>query len=219
MNGPALALFLAATVLLSLGHIWGLRRNRRLVRTAFEALEGAVGAADRTFTRIGGGVGYHAVFTPADRTGVTRVEATMTLLAREAWLYYPVSRLTRRFDRLYVTLCLAPGACADTGEAHLIEERFARFRGPKIVRAAALEQEPAAWGGRRFRLYWETRAGRDRLRGLMARLPEPGLLRHVAVVPARNRVHFFVIPRPGAVRRPAAAVYAWAARPFSSTHP
>ena len=214
MGSPALYLFLAATVLLSLGHLWGMRRNRLIVKRAFDALAEAIDPADRVFTRIGGSVGYHAVFTPKDTSRVAAADATITLLAREAWLYYPVSLLTRRFDRLYVTLHLKAGDgeawdIERGGEAHLIEERFAAFRGPKIARAGALRRETVPWGASRFLLYWESDGGRRRLRDLMDRLPAPGVLRHVAVVPARGHVHVFMIPRPREVAAVFGQVYAW----------
>ena len=143
---PVFYLFIAATVLLSLGYTWGKRRNTRIYLSAFNALVDALKPKDQNFTNIGGLTGYHANIVPHKNRFVHHVEATITLLPRQSWLYYPFSKMIRRFDRLFVTMIYSKKAENLTAEGHLIEDRFSSFRGPKISNTEKLEQEELRWG-------------------------------------------------------------------------
>lgn len=207
---PALLLLIAATVLLILGFAVGKRRNERIFRAAFRELCDAVKPADQTFTSVGGFSAYHAALVPRPDSWLERVEATVTLLPREALLYLPIGLLIRRSDRLFVTLTLTPEAARGWREMHLIEDRYSRFRGPKIANAEALERRTGPWGRYRFHEYCASPSDRPRIEALKRALREPGALRHVAVVPEHRRIFIFMIPKPGAVGPVVEAVLKWA---------
>ena len=181
--------------------------------SAFRALTDVVAPAKQRFTNIGGLTGYHAELEPVAGSAIEKVEATITLLARESWLYYPFSRLMRRYDRLFVMLSLAD-RCAPSQEGHLIEDSFSRFRGEKVVNAASLQREEIGWGKLRFLLYSSGQEARDRLRGLMQRIPDPGPIRHIALVPEKRRAFLFMIPVEGEVQAHFAEFYDWALSNF-----
>lgn len=209
-NQPVFYLFIAATILLSLGYVWGKRRNRRIITTVFDEITTVLRPKDQTFTNIGGLTGYHANFIPHKSRYIKQVDATMTLLPRQSWLWYPFSRMIRRFDRLFLSFHLARRAAGTLREGHLIEKSYSTFMGAKIENADSLEKETFQWGRKTFFLYFRNDAVKqemERCRELLG--PDPGPLRHVALVPKRDRLFVFLIPLPGQVQPVVAAVHDW----------
>ncbi len=196
---PVFYLFIAATILLSLGYTWGKRRNIKIYLSAFNALVDVLKPKDQNFTNIGGLTGYHAHIVPHKNRLIHHVEATITLLPRQSWLYYPFSKMIRRFDRLFITMIYSKKAEDLMGEGHLIEKKFSSFRGPKINGADKLKSEELDWGASRYLLYYENDDVKKELGALMEKQVEPGLLRHVALMP--DQAHFFIIPKRGEVAK------------------
>ncbi len=203
---PLFYLFIAFSALLTLGFFWGNRANKRLFLSAFNDLVTVVRPVDQTFTNIGGLIGYHAKLITGKKNPVTRVDATITFLPRQAWLYFPISKLIRRWDRLFLTLYLKQ---APPEEGHLIEVGYAGFRGPKITNADRLNREKIRWGRYEFYLYYESVKIRDALLRFTQKNGDPGTLRHIAVVPAEEKCFVFMIPRKGQVATYFAPVYQW----------
>jgi len=203
---PLFYLFVAFSALLSFGYFWGKRVNERLFRTVFEELVAVVRPVDQTFTNIGGLIGYHASLTMPKKGAIEAVNATITFLPRHSWLWMPISKLIRKYDRLFITLHLRQTPIA---EGHLIEAAYARFRGPKITNAASLNHERVVWGNLDFLLYHGSNRIRDRLRSFVADHPDPGTLRHIAIVPEQKKCFIFMIPLKGQVARSLSPVYQW----------
>jgi len=207
---PVFYLFVAATILLSLGYGWGKRRNRRIITSVFDAITTVLRPQDQTFTNIGGLTGYHANFIPQKNRLVKQVDATMTLLPRQSWLWYPFSLMIRRFDRLFLSFHLGKKATGTLREGHLIEKNYASFAGASIENAEALHKETFQWGKKTFFLYYKddtVKREMERCRTLVGATPGP--LRHVALVPKRNRLFIFLIPVPGTVEHVVGTVYRW----------
>src|SRR6056297_3173868 len=151
---PVFYLFIAVTILLTLGYSWGRRGNRRIFLSAFNALVDTLNPKDQNFTTIGGQTGYHANLIPKNNNFIRRVDATITLLPRQSWLYMPFSLMTFRFDRLFIMLLFSKKAMGILKEGHLIEEKYSRFRGPKITNEEELQKEVLKWGDKDFLLYY-----------------------------------------------------------------
>ncbi|HOD28334.1 MAG TPA: hypothetical protein PKH03_03895 [Syntrophales bacterium] len=196
LREPLFYLFVVTTILLTVGYFQGRRRNRRIFLDAFQALVDTVNPDDQTYTTIGGVVGYHANLLLKRKGPVSRVDATITLLPRQSWLYLPISLLTMRFDRLFVTIHLKSDV---PGEGHLIERSYSRFRGPKIANEARLEKETVRWGKLDFILYYDNLNVRERFRDHLVRHPDPGTIRHIALVPGDRKGFVFMIPKRGRV--------------------
>jgi len=203
---PVFYLFIALSVLLTYGFFWGKRMNHRLFLSAFNDLVEVIKPEDQTFTNIGGLIGYHANFITKKKSAVSRVDATITFLPRQSWLYFPVSKLIRRWDRLFITLYLKQ---APPEEGHLLEVGYASFRGPKITNADRLNREKVRWGDKDFYLYYQGMKIRNALLGFMEKNSDPGVIRHIAVVPGQQRCFVFMIPRWGQVGRFFSPVYQW----------
>lgn len=203
---PVFFLFIAFTVSLSLGYIWGRRQNKQLFLSAFNDLVNVVQPDDQTFTNIGGLVGYHAKLLIKHKSPISQVDATITLLPRHSWLYLPISFLIMRYDRLFITIYIKPRL---PGEGHIIESKYAGFRGPKITNVNRLNRESIAWGGFDFYLYHETVKVRDHLKEFIDKNPDPGTIRHIAFVPDQNKSFVFMIPRRGYVGKYFNPVFQW----------
>ena len=203
---PLFHLFVAATFLLAFGYVWGRRRNRAIVVDTFEELAAVIQPEDQTFTNIGGTIGYHAKFTFGKKSLYSSIAATLLLLPRQSWLYLPISLLVRKSDQLFliVTLKQYPPA-----EGHLIERRYADSWAPRIANAERLQKERIAWGRRDFYLYWQNDHTREVLTRLVERQEEPGVLRHVAIVPNEKRCFIFLIPKPKEVAKNLVPIFEW----------
>ncbi len=203
---PLFYLFIAFSALLGFGYFWGKKVNFRLFSSAFNDLVDVVKPVDQTFTNIGGLIGYHATLVTRKDDPVEKVEATITFLPRHSWLWLPISKLIRKFDRLFITMHLKrPPA----GEGHLIESGYAGFRGPKITNADRLKQESIRWGAWDYRMYYQNNQIRDKLAGFVSDNPDPGCVRHIALVPEMKRCFVFIIPRKDSVAGAFAPIYRW----------
>lgn len=203
---PIFYLFIAFTAALSMGYLWGRRANKRVFHSAFNALVDIVRPDDQTFTNIGGLVGYHANLLIKRKSPIDRVDATITLLPRHSLLYLPISKLIMRYDRLFVSIHLKS---ALPGEAHLIEAKYAGFRGPKIRNAGRLTCREVRWGSHDFLLYYERTIMRDHLTEFMRTHRDPGIVRHIALVPEQRKCFAFMIPQKNCVQSDFFPVYQW----------
>ncbi len=203
---PLFYLFIAFSLFLSLGYYWGRRRNKNIFLSAFNDLVEIVKPDEQKFTNIGGTIGYHANLLVKKKGPVSQVDATITTLPRQSLLYMPISKLIMRHDRLFVTLYLTR---TPSGEGHLIEKKYAAFRGPKIVNAPNLNREETRWGDLDFILYYENLKIRDHLSNLMKDLPDPGILRHIALIPREKKGFIFAIPKMKEVGKDFGPVYRW----------
>jgi hypothetical protein len=205
---PIFFLFIAFSGLLVLGFYWGRKANQRIALSALEDLVAVVKPDDQTFTNIGGVVGYHANLFIKKKSQVQQVDATITLLSRHAWLYFPISKLIMRHDRLFITVYLRDKFLE---EGHLIEKGYSRFRGPKIANAQRLSVEDFRWGAKDFLLYYHSMKMRESLVHLAEQKGDPGSIRHIAMVPEQKKGFVFMIPQKGRVGSEFAPVYRWIA--------
>jgi len=204
---PVFFLFIAFSFLLTFGYFWGRRRNRKICLSAIDDLMKIVNPDDQTFTNIGGAIGYHANLTVKKKKAfLTQVDATITLLPRHSWLYMPISKLTRKYDRLFITLYLKR---PPPEEAHLIENGYNGFKGSKITNAARLNQEDVTWGKLHFSLYYQNMKMRNDLIKFVSDNPDPGTIRHIALVPDQKKSFVFMIPKPDTVACYFEPIYRW----------
>ena len=204
---PLFFLFVAFSFLLTLGYFWGRRQNKQIFIAAFNDLMEVIKPDDQTFTNIGGAIGYHAsLFIKKKGALLSRVDATITLLPRQSWLYFPISKIIRRYDRLFITLYLKS---SPPEEGHLIEARYNGFRKSKIANADRLNSETVRWGTYDFLLYYEGMTVRNKFQRFMENNPDPGIVRHIAIVPEQNKGFIFMIPRRSLVAEHFAPIYRW----------
>ena len=185
LHQPIFFLFIGFSFLLTFGYFWGRRSNRRIFHSAFNDLVDVVKPDDQNFTNIGGAVGFHAnLFVKKKGIPFSRVDATITLLPRHSWLYLPVSKLIRKYDRLFITLYLKKPPLE---EAHLIESKYSKFMGSKIENAHLMHHETVKWETLDFHLYYRSREMLENMRSFMKKNPVPGIIRHIALVPEQKK--------------------------------
>jgi hypothetical protein len=207
LHQPIFFLFIGFSVLLTLGYFWGRRSNRRIYRSAFNDLVNVVKPDDRNFTNIGGAIGFHAnLFIKKKGTLCSRIDATITLLPRHSWLYLPISKLLRKYDRLFITLYMKK---PPSEEAHMIERKYSKFMGSKIENAHLMHHETVKWENLDFHLYYHSSEMREKMRSFMRANPAPGVIRHIALVPEQKKGFIFMIPKKEQVARYFAPIYQW----------
>jgi hypothetical protein len=207
VHQPIFFLFISFSVLLTLGYFYGRRSNRRIYQSAFNDLVDIVKPDDQNFTNIGGAVGFHANLVVKKKgTPFSRVDATITLLPRHSWLYLPISKLIRKYDRLFITLYLKKPPLE---EAHLIESKYSKFMGSKIENAHLMRRETVKWENFDFHLYYSSREMLEKMRAFIKKNPAPGIIRHIALVPEQKKGFVFMIPKPDQVARYFSPIYHW----------
>jgi hypothetical protein len=189
----------------------GKRKNREICTAIFNELMKVFKPDDQNFTNIGGVVGHHGTFSFKERGSVSRIDVTLTLLPRQAPLYMPISRFLMRNDRLFISVYMR---YPPPGEGHIIEKQYTGFRGPEITNLSRLHQMELQWGDLAFFLYYEQDRMIDRFRELIGSLPDPGPIRHIAIVPDQRKGFIFMGLQQEPIEAYLAAVYDWLFRVF-----
>jgi hypothetical protein len=190
---------------------YGKRKNREICTAIFNELMKVFKPDDQTFTNIGGVVGHHGTFSFKERGSVSRIDVTLTLLPRQAPLYMPISKFFMRNDRLFISVYMR---YPPPGEGHIIEKEYTGFRGPEITNISRLHQMELQWGDLAFLLYYEQDRMIDRFRELIGSLPDPGPIRHIAIVPDQRKGFIFMGLQQEPIEAYLAAVYDWLFRVF-----
>ncbi len=206
---PVFYLFLAVSILLSLGYVWGKRRNTKIHLSTFNAIVGFLRPKDQTFTNIGGLTGYHANIIPHKNKVIRRIDLTLTLLARQSWLYLPFSLLTKHTDRLYATLLFGKKIKPAFEEGHLVEERFGKTGSGNIVGREGFNSEPLRWGDKDFLLYTKDEILNRAFKELVEEVKDPLTVKHLAIIPGEGKAYFFMVPRYGVVSLSFGDIYNW----------
>ncbi len=121
MPHPVSFVVLIAAVVVSVAWRRGMRANRALILSACNTVEEVFDPVDKTYTNIGGSIGYQ--FTHTLEKPFSRIDGTIATVPRQAVLYLPISRALGREDILQLTLfCpnLPPGI------GHIVESRQLR---------------------------------------------------------------------------------------------
>lgn len=189
----------------------GKRKNREICTAIFNELMKVFKPDDQTFTNIGGVVGHHGTFSFKERGSVSRIDVTLTLLPRQAPLYMPISKFFMRNDRLFISVYMR---YPPPGEGHLIEKEYTGFRGPEITNISRLHHMELQWGDLAFFLYYEQDRMIDRFRELIGSLPDPGPIRHIAIVPDQRKGFIFMGLQKEPIEAYLAVVYDWLFRVF-----
>ncbi|MEM4463319.1 MAG: hypothetical protein QXR98_03690, partial [Fervidicoccaceae archaeon] len=74
-------------------------RNVRKMKEISEGLEKMLKPKDKIYTLLGTSLGFRALYR-LDRDGIKRAEAVLLLLPRHSLVYYPISKITSRYDKL-----------------------------------------------------------------------------------------------------------------------
>lgn len=206
---PIFYLFIAASILLSLGYAWGKRRNTRIHLSTFNVIIDFLKPKDQSFTTIGGLTGYHANIIPKKNKVIRRVDLTLTLLPRQSLLYLPFSLLITKSDRLYTTMLFGKKVKPPFGEGHLVEKKFSKTKSGAIDNTESFSAETIQWGGREFILYSKGRDVHTAFSELVKTLKDPVSIKHIAFIPGEGKAYFFMVPKYGTVEPVFGPLYDW----------
>jgi len=189
----------------------GKRKNKEICIATFSELMKVFKPDDQTFTNIGGAVGHHGTFSFKERGPVSRIDVTLTLLPRQAPLYMPISKFLMRNDRLFISVYMR---YPPPGEGHIIEKGYTGFRGPEITNISRLHEGQFQWGDLAFSLYYEQDRMIDHFRELIGSLPDPGPIRHIAIVPDQRKGYILMGLQQEPIEAYLSTVYDWLFRVF-----
>jgi len=116
-----LALIVALAFATTFQFYKGRKLNLLLMKHYLNEIESVLKPSDKEYIWLGGYVGYKARYNRG------KVEVTLTLLPRQSLLYFPISFLTSRHDKLYIVFKLRDRMA----ETHLIQRGYYRVK-PKI---------------------------------------------------------------------------------------
>lgn len=190
---PLLLLIFLLAAFVTIWFYRGRRRNLYLISSFAKELEGAIKPIDQTYTWLGGYVGFRAEYKlPSPQP---QINITLTLLPRHSLLSLPFSLLLLRHDRLYAIL---PWKTSVPGEAHLVRKGFLSII-PKIEGVERMVQEKWQSKGVEFDIWYKHSAAKDVIISIIQRLGNPGLIRHLALVPGPNHLYCFMKPQEGEI--------------------
>ena len=103
-QNPYFYLFTALTIALAFSYFVGARRNKKISRVIFRNLEDILKPSKKTYTNIGGLIGYNFNYAKMKTKKISRVNGVLTLIPRQSPLYLPIAKLFGRKDKLYITI-------------------------------------------------------------------------------------------------------------------
>ncbi|MDY6986265.1 MAG: hypothetical protein SVE93_07730, partial [Candidatus Thermoplasmatota archaeon] len=101
----------------------GRKLNLLIMSKVSKDLEEALKPVDKEYTWLGGYVGFKARYKLRN----AEVEATLTLLPRHALLYFPISLIVTKADKLYIVV----RGRIDLSELHIFGKRKMLSRGER----------------------------------------------------------------------------------------
>lgn len=195
-NQDLFILFVLAAGIIVMAFFWGRRRNLSLIRAFGKELENAIKPEDQEYTWLGGEIGFRADYVT--KGPFKKVEATVALLPRQSLLYYPISKLTSGYDKLYVVFHPIKKIIR---EIHVIEKRYHRFRLSGLKEEPRFAKEEVRLGEKTLKVLSEDRRLSSDLVSWIRHLPNPALLKHIALVPETGTVYLLMTPRLGLVQK------------------
>ncbi|MFH1078851.1 MAG: hypothetical protein V1766_01090 [Pseudomonadota bacterium] len=194
------------SVVLFIGYFWGNRQNKQLFLAIFEELAAVIRPEHKEYGNLGGTKEYYTDFTLQKESPFARIDARFTFLPRYLWLYLPIALLLDKYDKLLIAL-----HCKEKlrDEGHIIEADYAKAKTAKIANADQLNKVFIKWGKYDYYLYYKSKKTYERFRGLIDKIDDPGIIRHIALIPGQNKCFIFMIPRKGHVSKDLAPVYRW----------
>ncbi len=183
---PIIVLALYAT----LGYFRGKKKNSWIAGWISRETEDALNPADTDYVNIGGCIGYN--FTYSLKGSFKAASGTITMLPRQSALYFPVSLLTTKNDRLYLNI-RAEGKLA--GEGHVVAQKYITSARKLISGFESFNREKYVSKEDVFYLLWNTPGMETMLREFIDKTGADKNLRHFCCHAENKNFFFHVKPR------------------------
>ena len=190
-TGLLFTVILVLAGIASLQFYRGRKLNLLLMEHYIKVIKGIVKPEDENYVWLGGYIGFRADYK-VNRENIKKFEFTLTLLPRQSLLYFPVSLVTSRHDKLYVVIRPFNNI---RREAHLIQKGYYRLR-PDIENEDLLQKETVRIGSKDYEALYEKKRDIMKLKELVESLSKPGNIKHVALTPKTNVFYVQMKPEP-----------------------
>jgi effector-binding domain-containing protein len=154
---------------------------------------------DKIFTWLGGYIGFRAKFDLQDGM---KLEYTLTLLPRHSLMYFPVSLITNRHDKLYLVFRLRNL----DGEAHLIKRGYYRIK-PKIENEIALRKEVVKIGNYDYEILYDKKDYADWIVNFIQGFSKIRNVKHISLTPSTKVLYILMKPEPETIERDFRYIY------------
>jgi len=169
----------------------GRRKNSILMQEYANAIEHALKPIDKTYTWVGGYIGFKAEYKVKQEV-VKTVKATLHLKPRLSLFYYPIAKLTMRHDKLYVVMEISKDIA---GEAHLIQKGMYRMIPPGIKDVEKFHKKDVRLGDRDFEmLYQDGKGERQLLPWAQSLKVDFKGIKHLSFTSSTNVIYAFIEP-------------------------
>lgn len=177
MNNTIIILALLAG-LVSLQYWRGRKINLSIIRRLANELERILQPVEKEYIWIGGYVGVIAEYE-LKKKEFSGVKATISLLPRHSFLYFPFSLLIGRRDRVYL---LIKSGQKLTSRVHLKPGKRAR----KPAQVEDLEHDTVQIGRTVLKRWYDDLDAAEELTGVIKGLADPSGVKHIAVNKEEN---------------------------------
>lgn len=190
-QGEIILLILIFGGVVSLQFFQGRKLNVILMRYFIKGFEENLKPKDKLYTYIGGYVGFKVQYDINDEF-VDKIQMSLTLLPRQSLLYFPISLLTRKHDRLYILLRLKQKLGYD---AHIIKKGF-YFFGPQLDNIKSYKKEIVNYDGIKFYNFYKNRDDIGTLEKLIKKSIDFNYIRHIGYTRETNVIFILLKPDP-----------------------
>ncbi|USH00660.1 hypothetical protein K1720_04260 [Thermococcus argininiproducens] len=167
----------------------GRRLNLSIMEYYLRTIESIVKPKDKEYVWIGGYVGFRA-FYKVNEGNLDKFEYTLTLLPRQSILYFPISKIVNRHDKIYFVI---KPYTTIRREVHLIQRGYYRFK-PKIEDEELLQREVIEVNGKQYEVLFEKRRDVELLRDFIQGFSKAENVKHVSLTPKTNVLYVFMKP-------------------------
>lgn len=167
----------------------GRRINLVLMRDFARKMEDLFRPSDKEYVLLGYLVGYKAKFKVM-RWNISSITWMLVLLPRQSLFYYPISKLTSKFDRFYMSASLVFGPRATV---HLISDDWYHKVIHQIREAVYLSHITTTVSGKVFHVLYDDVKFRDEVLDTLSRHLGSALryLKHFAVNREYRNIYVF----------------------------
>lgn len=190
-QGEIILLILVFGGVVSLQFFQGRKLNIILMRYYIKGFEENLKPKDKLYTYIGGYVGFKVQYE-IDEELVKQIQMSLTLLPRQSLLYFPISLITRKHDRLYILLRLKQKLGYD---AHIIKKNF-YFLGPQLDNIETYKKEIVNYDGNKFYIFYKNRDDISNLEKLVKKSMNFHNIRHIGYTRETNVIFLLLKPDP-----------------------
>jgi len=150
---------------------------------------------DKNYTWLGGYVGYRAMYA-VNRKNIRTFEYTLVLLPRQSLLYFPISLLTSRHDKIFFVV--RPYSQIKRN-IHVIQKHYYRIK-PKIEEEEILEKTTIEVKGVKYDVLYERKKDIGFIVRFLESMPNVKDVKHVSLTLSTNVFYVLLRPRPETAR-------------------